>query len=123
MRTVSERDVDRLIKILDYCDKIEDCTESLHNSYEAFAENVIYQDAAEMNLFQIGEQANHLSDKCVEQMGDVPWHQIIGLRNIIAHGYDTIQVEQIWNTMVKDVPDLKKKISEFLSDIGESEWL
>ena len=123
MKIVSERDIDRLVKILDYCDKIKDCRNFFNDSFDVFADNVIYQDAAQMSLFQIGEQANHLSDECIEQIGDVPWHQIIGLRNRIAHGYETVQSNQIWDIMIKDVPALKDAISGFLIDIGEGDLL
>ena len=123
MKTVSERDIDRLVKILDYCDKIRDCRNCFNDSYDTFSDNVIYQDAVQMSLFQIGEQANHLSDECVEQVGDVPWYQIIGLRNRIAHGYETVQSNQIWHIMVTDVPALKDAISRFLIDIGETDLL
>lgn len=123
MKTVSERDIDRLVKILDYCDKIRECRDYFNDSFDVFADNVIYQDAVQMSLFQIGEQANHLSEKCIEQMGGVPWYQIIGLRNRIAHGYETVQSNQIWSIMIKDVPDLKDAISRFLVDIGEGDLI
>ncbi len=123
MKTVNERDVDRLVKILDYCDKVEDCRHYFDDSYDVFSKNAVYRDAAQMNLFQIGEQANHLSDQCIEEMGDIPWYGIIGLRNRIAHGYDTLESDKIWDIMINDVPALKNKINAFLKEIGEGKWL
>ena len=41
---------------------------------------------------------------------------IIGLRNIIAHAYDSVEPEMIWGIIQKDIPILLKKISEIKGD-------
>lgn len=50
------------------------------------------------NLFQIGELANGLSVEFVKEYNKIPWKQIVGMRNRIVHGYDTINLEIVWNT-------------------------
>lgn len=71
-----------------------------------------------MNLFQIGETVNSLSDECREEMHGIPWHQIYGMRNVIAHGYESLQEERVWATVVDDIPRLAEQISTGLRERG-----
>lgn len=41
------------------------------------------------------------------------YRQVIGLRNIIAHGYDIVE-NNIWNVLVNELPTLKKEVQEYL---------
>ncbi|MBR1796251.1 DUF86 domain-containing protein [Candidatus Saccharibacteria bacterium] len=37
----------------------------------------------------------------------MPWHAIIGFRNILTHDYGKIDVERMWNTVNDDIPALR----------------
>ena len=80
-----------------------------------FEKDNTYQDAINMNIFQIGEIANHLSEEVKESMLGIPWPQIIGIRNIIAHGYVSVDTRIIWDTLRTDIPSLKDKIEKGLN--------
>ncbi len=41
---------------------------------------------------------------------DIPWRQIKGMRNIYAHDYDIIDNDIIWETITKEIPELKEKL-------------
>lgn len=114
MNAVNERDVDLLLRILDYCDRIESCVNRFGNDYEIYKNDWDYQDAVKMNLFQIGETTNNLTDEIKETLKNIPWHQIYGMRNIIAHGYEKVHESEVWKTITDDIPNLKKQITEFL---------
>ena len=45
-------------------------------------------------------------------MNIIPWHEMYGTRNIIAHGYIKVKNEIIWNIVERDIPLLKKEIFE-----------
>ena len=105
-----ERDTDGLLRILDYCDRIGDCICRFGDSLEAFQKDIDYRDAVKMNLFQIGETVNSLSEECKEEIKDVPWHRIYGMRNVIAHGYEKVNDDRIWDTIKEDIPDLSHKV-------------
>ena len=115
MAEFQERDVDRLLRILDYCDRIDDSVHRFGDSLEAFEQDADYRDAVKMNLFQIGETVNLLSDECKEQINDVLWHRIYGMRNVIAHGYEKVKDDRIWDTVKMDIPDLRSKIKAALT--------
>ena len=113
-----ERDTDGLLRILDHCDRIKDCVSRFVDSLEAFQKDIDYRDAVKMNLFQIGETVNALSEECKEQIKDVPWHRIYGMRNVIAHGYAKVNDNRIWDTVKEDVPDLFRKVQDALNIRG-----
>ena len=73
-----------------------------------------------MQLLQIiGEAARRLSDSIREQHPDVPWGQIIGLRNRLIHGYDDVDHDIVWQIVTTDVPLLELELSRSLPDEGQ----
>lgn len=73
---------------------------------EEFLLNDVLQHAIAMSLITIGECANHLSETFKEKHHEVKWVQIIAVRNIAAHGYWQLNMEQIWQAIIEDIPDL-----------------
>jgi uncharacterized protein with HEPN domain len=69
----------------------------------------------------IGEAASRLGNECRDAI-DLPWPQIVGMRNFVAHGYFDLDEAIIWRTAVEDVPMLASAIDTFL-DREESEEL
>lgn len=65
-------------------------------------------------MFQIGELANGLSVKFINEYNKIPWKQIIRMRNRIVHGYDTINLEIVWNTANESISELKTYCKEIL---------
>ena len=110
MRELSDRDKDNLAAILDYCDRIISIVERFGSSFEQFNQDEDYRDAVLLNVFQIGEATHRLSNDCKEIINTVPWHEIYGTRNVIAHGYVKVKNEIIWEIVEKGVPLLKQEI-------------
>lgn len=46
----------------------------------------------------------------------VPWKQIRGMRNVVAHAYGTIDVEVLWEAIMEDIPSLKNDCLQLLQD-------
>lgn len=71
------------------------------------------QDSVLMNLIVIGEQATKIiayHPDFVEANQEIPWQQIRGLRNRVAHGYFDVDLGLIWNTVQNDLPHLIEKL-------------
>ena len=62
----------------------------------------------------IGEASAQLSKEFKKKHSDIPWQQIIGLRNIIVHEYFAIDLDEIWITLERDLPKLKDAIRKKL---------
>ena len=113
---LGQRDMDYLASIVDHCDRIDNAMFRFGRSLENCLMDADYRDVIMMNIFQIGEAANQLSDICKESIKEIPWHNIIGLRNRIAHAYLKIDDEIVWDTAVNDVPILNRKLKEIIEE-------
>ena len=67
-----------------------------------------------INLQQIGELANKIDEQFKTTHGDIPWHNMCGMRNIIAHDYNGINVVGIWHTIIRQLPDLMRQLNELV---------
>jgi uncharacterized protein with HEPN domain len=82
-----------------------------------FFDNGILQDATLMRLQEAGEQLVRIRDKFpdyYESHQTDAWHRLIGLRNIIAHGYLEISMEEVWKTVSDDVPKFVTELQELV---------
>ena len=66
-------------------------------------------------LQAIGEAAAHLSAAGRAQLAAIPWRRVVGMRHRIVHGYDTVDLRVVWDTVQEDVPLLIVEIEKFLS--------
>ena len=74
----------------------------------------ILRAALERFLEIIGEAASRLSEKARADMADIPWAEIIGLRNRLVHGYFSIDQDIVWTILNDDLPDLMRAIEDKL---------
>lgn len=54
----------------------------------------------------IGEAATRVSSEIKSSNPQVPWREIIGMRNRLTHGYDTVDLKALWDTITEDLPPL-----------------
>ena len=101
--------------MIDQCGVVSDGLSGV--SREAFLANKMIYDATVMRLFTIGEDACNLSEAAQSLAPEIEWHQIRGLRNIIAHGYYEIAPERIWKSAVETLPSFRKGMEELLARI------
>lgn len=81
-----------------------------------FSNNEDIKEVVCFNLFQIGELANGLSNEFMTNYNVIPWKQIIGMRHRIVHGYDTINLEIVWNTALESIPVLKEYCKTIINE-------
>ena len=108
---MNESDINTLKEIVSFCNAIEHRILEFSINEESFVSNDAFQDMLLMPLMQIGELANTLSDEARNSISQIPWHDIIAFRNIIAHDYGVVDPLWAWNTIAIDVPELKSAIS------------
>jgi uncharacterized protein with HEPN domain len=65
----------------------------------------------------IGEAATRVGSEMKSSNPQVPWREIIGMRNRLTHGYDTVDLKVLWDTIAEDLPplitDLEKIIKQW----------
>ena len=62
----------------------------------------------------IGEAAKRLSKKTADAHKEIPWRDIVGMRDKLIHGYFGVDIGAVWLTIEKDIPLLKKQIRKIL---------
>lgn len=94
----------------------EDIEKFLKNvSYDDFINGSLVQSAVERKLEIIGEALNRVRKENEEKLYSVKdAHRIIGLRNVIAHGYDIVVPKIIWDAVQHNLPLLKQNIKDLL---------
>ena len=83
-------------------------------SIEEFLEDTQCQDAVISRFEIIGEAARRISDEIKAEHPEIPWFEIVGMRNIMIHEYDDVDMV-VWNTVKEDIPPLISAIDEILS--------
>jgi uncharacterized protein with HEPN domain len=84
-------------------------------SYEEFLADIKIQDAVIRRIEIIGEASNRISSEARNRFSHLPWKEMRGMRNLLIHEYDEIDLKEIWNTVKNDLPDLIKEIEKILS--------
>jgi len=72
----------------------------------AFRADPKSQSAALHQLLIIGEAVKRLSSEFCQAHPEVAWTLIAGMRDRLIHGYDSVDLGQVWRTLAEDVPNL-----------------
>lgn len=63
----------------------------------------------------IGEAAAKITKECQEDLPQIPWPNIIGMRNRLIHAYFDVNLEILWKTVTEDLPGLIDELEKILS--------
>ena len=72
----------------------------------AFLQDFKTQSAVLHQLMDMGEAIKRLSPDFRARYSEIPWALIAGMRDKLIHGYDIVDLDEVWRTAVADVPDL-----------------
>ena len=91
-------------KILKYAERI--VIRMSNVDYDSFVCNLDVQEAMMFNLVQISENVKRISDNYKLTRINVPWKDMIGLRNKIMHDYGHVVLDVVYDTLKNDIPEL-----------------
>ncbi len=64
----------------------------------------------------IGEAANRVPDEVQNKYPDLPWIQMIGARNRLIHGYDSVDFDILWAIVSRDLPIVITRLEKILEE-------
>ena len=116
---MKDRDVIVLKKIVQYAEEINGTIVRFEPDFNKFKSDYVLKNAVAMCVLQIGELAGKLTDELTLKYHEMPWRNIISVRNRVAHTYENIDVEILWGIAVKNIPELKAYCENILKEINE----
>ena len=109
-------DRERLLDILEAIERIE---KYASKGKAAFLQDELIQNWMVNHITMIGEACRALPDEFQAAHSNVPWADIIAMRNLLVHHYFGIDVEAVWAVVERDIPELKLNIQVILNGLTE----
>ena len=113
---LNDNDLSFLIDIVDCIMDINEFTKEV--GFYEFEKDKMRKLAVERQLEVIGQAANKISKDTQNILENIPWPNIIGLRNKLAHDYGEILAERIWVISKNSIQELLKEL-EKIEEIKE----
>lgn len=107
-----------LAHILESIQKIERFT--VEGEGRFFGDEMVH-DAVIRNLEIIGEAAKQIDEVYCTAHPEIPWRALAGLRDVLIHQYEGIDLERVWAIVENDLPPLKQAIVELLPPLDQLE--
>ena len=108
-------------KLLDMLEAIERIERYAVQGRSAYEQNELIQTWFTQNLQIIGEAARALTSEIRNQHPEIPWKNIIGMRNILAHNYFEIDFDMVWAVVEQELPSLKQSIENIMQFLEHPE--
>lgn len=106
----------RLKDMLDAIAKIE---RYAARGQEAFEQEELIQTWILYHIQLIGEAAARLGKAFHESHPEIPWAQIVAMRNVVVHEYFGVDLQEVWRTVERDLPVLKRQTEALVKRLEE----
>lgn len=111
---MDKKDINRLEHILDAAKTIQEHIKGKKQS--ELDKNRLLLGGVIRELLVIGEAANAVSTLTKAQI-QLPWKEVIGMRNQLVHAYFEINHKIIWMTVIEDIPKLISELEKFFNKL------
>lgn len=108
-----DRNLAHLSDMLGFVDELEAMLAG--QTLAGFTADRMRQLAVEKLFLNLGEAASRIDPAFRAQCADLPWRQMIGLRNLLAHGYEQVAQETLFKAVQCDLPALVPVLRRLLS--------
>ncbi|WP_241743339.1 HepT-like ribonuclease domain-containing protein [Anoxybacillus flavithermus] len=100
--------------ILVAAEKIEKYTQEL--SYDDFLDNDLISDAVIKNILVIREVTKNIPDEIRQASPHIEWRKMDGMRDMMIHGYFSINYRIVWDVVRNKIPVLKQHVERLLNE-------
>jgi uncharacterized protein with HEPN domain len=113
------RDISLVEAIIKYCKSILSQVDTVcNNDFSNFESDIYTVESVAFKLVQIGECVAKLSNEFKSRYNQIPWIQIKDMRNFIVHAYDGFDMDEAWETILHDLPDLLSECENISNDLN-----
>ncbi len=105
--------LDYLNDILESITDIKEFTDGM--TIESFSNDRKTIKAVLRSLEVIGEAAGKIPSQIIENHPEIPWQEIIGMRNKLTHEYFGVDIDIVWQTIKEDLEPLDKSVRKIVS--------
>ena len=106
---------DDLVRLRHMLDSAMEAVELIQGKSRADLDTSRVLSLALVRLLEIvGEAANRVTTATRQQTPNIPWSQIVSLRNRLIHGYDTINMDILWKILTEDLPGLIAQLQRII---------
>jgi len=106
------RDQASLLDIAEACRLIGEFIHGM--DIDAFLLDHKTQSAVLHQILVLGEAAKRISPTFREEHPEIPWRKMTGMRDVVIHVYDRVDLEEVWRTATQAVPELLEQIRPFV---------
>ena len=79
-----------------------------------FEQDLMRQSAVARQIEIMGEATKRLSASFRDGYPDIPWRQIAGMRDILIHAYDRVDLDEVWTTVQVSIPRLIPQLEQLV---------
>jgi len=97
----------------------ENITFNKGKTFEEFQTTTQLNWASVFSIEQIAENSKQVSDEVKNRYPNFPWREIVRIRNIIAHNYDGVHMDIVWNVVKDYLPEMVEKLTSILENDKE----
>lgn len=103
------------IRLRHMLDHAREAVDMIKGKREKDLKNERMLELALVRLIEIvGEASARISPEEQEKWPSIPWQHVIGMRNRLIHGYDSVDIKILWNTLDEDLPKLIRALEKIL---------
>ena len=102
------RDAQRIDHMLGFVRRCRQIIEGIDSS--AYLASLGLQEQVELNMLHLGEVAARISDDIKESHPEIPWHEMVGMRNILVHEYFRVKPIVLFETVMTQFPELERQL-------------
>ena len=115
-----KRDKGRLVDILTCINNVQQYIKGV--TFDDFVSDSMRYFAVMKNVEIIGEATNMLTRNFRKTYDELPWRMIVGMRNVLTHGYANVSDMKLWKTATEDLSPMYEVINRYLTEIDWNEW-
>ena len=107
-------------RLLDILESIERIQKYAVRGRKAFESDELIQTWMVHHIQIIGEAASKISNATRAAHPEVIWPRIVAMRNVLVHVYFGIDLDEVWMTVERDIPTLKRQAEAILRELEGS---